>query len=78
MNSISCLPVLVFRPQTAIFSEKSIVFTFSYRKAYVTKFDLAVNEVKVNQGSSFVYTMMGWSPQCHILSFVEIGPPVPE
>ena len=22
--------------------------------------------------------MMGWSPRCYILSFVEIGPPVPE
>ena len=22
--------------------------------------------------------MMGWSPQCYILRFVEIGPPVPE
>ena len=22
--------------------------------------------------------MMGWSPGCYILSFVEIGPPVPE
>ena len=22
--------------------------------------------------------MMGWSPQCYIPSFVEIGPPVPE
>ena len=22
--------------------------------------------------------MMGWSPRCYILRFVEIGPPVPE
>ena len=27
--------------------------------------------------SSFEQTMMGWSPQCYIPSFVEIGPPVP-
>ena len=28
--------------------------------------------------SSFEQTMMGWSPQCYIPSFIEIGPPVPE
>ena len=28
--------------------------------------------------SSFEQTMMGWSPQCYIPSFVEIGPLVPE
>ena len=28
--------------------------------------------------SSFEQTMMGRSPGCHIPSFVEIGPPVPE
>ena len=51
---------------------------FSYRNAYVTKFDLGVNWVKVNPGSSFVYTMMGWCPRCYIPCFVEIGPPVPK
>ena len=29
-------------------------------------------------GSSFEQTMMGWSPQCYIPTFVEISPPVPE
>ena len=53
-------------------------FTISHRKAEVTKFDLAVKQVKVTGGSSFEQTMMGWSPQCYIPSFVEIGPPVPE
>ena len=43
-----------FRPQAAIVSEKSTVFTFSHRKAYVTKFDLVVKKVKVTPGSSFV------------------------
>ena len=38
-----------------------------------TKFDLAVKQVKVTQGSSFEQTMMGWSPRCYIPSFVEIG-----
>ena len=75
---ISCLLVPSFRSQAAILSEKSTVFTFSYRKAYVTKFDLGVNKVKVNPGSSFVQTMMGWSPQCYIPSFVEFGAPVLE
>ena len=39
----------------------------------VTKFDLAVTKVKVTPGSSFEQTMMGWSPQCYIPNFVEIG-----
>ena len=54
-------------------SKKSTVFTFSYRKAQVTKFDLAVKKVKVNPGSSFEQTIMGWSPRCYIPSFVEIS-----
>ena len=52
--------LLTLRSQTAILFKKSTVFTFSYRKAYVTKFDLAVNYVKVTLGSSFEQTMMGW------------------
>ena len=42
INSIRCLLLLTFRSLAAIVSEKSTVFTFSYRKAYVTKFDLAI------------------------------------
>ena len=52
-------------------SKKSTLFNFS-------KFDLAVKKIKVTQGSSFEQTMMGWTPQLYIPSFVEIGPPVPE
>ena len=40
--SIRCLLLPTFRSLVAMVSEKSTVFTFSYRKAYVTKFDLAV------------------------------------
>ena len=40
--SIRCLLLPTFRSLAAILSEKSTVFTFSYRKAEVTKFDLAV------------------------------------
>ena len=40
--SIRCLLLPTSRPMAAIVSEKSTVITFSYRKAYVTKFDLAV------------------------------------
>ena len=40
--SIRCLLLPTFRSLAAIVSEKSTVFTFSYKKAYVTKFDLAV------------------------------------
>ena len=52
--------------------------TFSYGKAYVTKFNLSVKKVNVNPGSSFEATMMGPSPRCYIPSFVEICPLVPE
>ena len=40
--SIRCLLLPTFGSLAAIVSEKSTVFTFSYRKAYVTEFDLAV------------------------------------
>ena len=43
INSIRCLLLLTFRSLAAIHSEKSTVFTFSHRNAYVTKFDLGVN-----------------------------------
>ena len=39
---VRCQLLLTFRLLAAIVSEKSNVFTFSYRKALVTKFDLAV------------------------------------
>ena len=39
--SIRCL-LLPFRSLAAIVSEKSTVFTFSYGKAQITKFDLAI------------------------------------
>ena len=42
MKSISYLYLPTFRSQASIVSEKSTVFTFSYRKALVSKFDLAV------------------------------------
>ena len=59
-------------------SQKSIVLTFSHVKAYVSKIDLAVKLVKFIPGSSIEQTMMNWSPQCYIPSFMEIGPPVLE
>ena len=40
--SIRCLLLPTFRSLAAIVSEKSTVFTFSYKKAYVTQFGLAV------------------------------------
>ena len=36
------------------------------------------NQKGVACGSPFEQTMMSWSPQCYIPSFVEIGPTVPE
>ena len=76
--SIRCLLLPNFRSLAAIVCEKSTVFTFSYRKANVTKFDLAINKDKVTPGSSFEQFMMGLSPQCYILSFVKISLPVLE
>ena len=78
IKSFRCLLLPTFRSLAAIVSEKSTVFPFSHRKAYVTKFDLAVKYVKVTPGSSFEQTMMGWSLRCYIPSFVKIGPPVLE
>ena len=42
INSIRCLLLPTFRALAAIVSKKSTVFTFSYGKAQITKFDLAV------------------------------------
>ena len=42
INLISCLHLPTFKSQAAMVSEKSTVFTFSYRNAQVSKFDLAV------------------------------------
>ena len=42
ITSLRCLLLPTFRSLAAIVSEKSTVFVFSNRKAYVTKFDLAV------------------------------------
>ena len=42
INSIRCLLLPTFGSLAAIISEISTIFTFSYGKAKVTKFDLAV------------------------------------
>ena len=42
LKSFSFLYLPTFRSLAAIVSEKFTVFTFSHRKAYVTKFDLGV------------------------------------
>ena len=42
IKSFKYMLPLTFRSLAAIVSDKSTVFTFSHRKAYVTKFDLAV------------------------------------
>ena len=64
--------------QAAIVFKKSIVFTFSHVKAYVSKIDLIVKLVKVILGSSFDQIMIGWSHKCYIQSFVKIVLPVLE
>ena len=42
INSIRCLLLPSFRSLAAIVFEKSTVFTFSYGKAQITKFDLSI------------------------------------
>ena len=42
IKSISCLCLPTFKSQGSIVSAKSNVFTFFYRKALVSRFDLAV------------------------------------
>ena len=42
IKSFSCMYLPTFRSQASIISEKTTVFTFSYRKASVSKFDLNV------------------------------------
>ena len=42
INSIRCLLLPTFRSLAAKVLEKSTVFTYSYGKAQITKFDLAV------------------------------------
>ena len=51
--SFSCLYLPTFRSQASTVSEKLTVFTFSYRKALVSKFDLAVKKVKVTPVSNY-------------------------
>ena len=60
MKSISCLYLPTFRSQASIVSEKSTVFTFSYRKAYVSKFHLAR---KIGQGHSRVIIYINYDGQ---------------
>ena len=62
--SIRCLFQLTFRPLAAIVSEKSTVFTFSYRKALVTKFDPCR---KIGQGQPRVIIY---------INFVELESPI--
>ena len=50
INSIRCLLLPTFRSLAAIVSEKSTVFTFSYGKAQITKFDLSINWSRSLQG----------------------------
>ena len=60
INTNTCLHIPTFRPQSAIVFEKSTVFTFSHRKAYVTKFDLVV---KKGQGNSRIIICINYDGQ---------------
>ena len=63
------------------FLKKSAVFTFSYRKAYSKLSNLTLPQNRSwssYKGSSFERTVIGKSPRCYIISFLEIGQLVPE
>ena len=60
-----------FRSQAAIFSEKSTVFTFTYRKAQVEKFDLG-------RVTSVVFFFISMYPNANIQNLVENGHVVSE
>ena len=78
--SISCLHIPTFRSQAATVSGNGKIhyFYFSHTKACVTKFDLVVKLVKVDQGSPFIKTLYSLSPRCCMPSFKIIEPPVLE
>ena len=77
IHSNRCLLLPTFRSLAAIISEKFTVFTFSYRKDYVTKFDLAVNRSRLLQGHHL--NNLWWAgPWCYIPSFMKICLPVLE
>ena len=63
IDLISCLHLPNFRSQAEKVSKNSILFLF----------DIVVKWVKINLGSLFEQTMIGWSPQCYIPSFADIG-----
>ena len=54
INTNSCLHLPTFRPQAAIVSEKSTVFTFPIEKPTLPNLTLSLKKVKVTPGSSFV------------------------
>ena len=65
INSSSCLHLPFFRSQAAIVSEKSTVFTFSYRKAEVTKFDLAIKRSWSTKDHHLYKLCRAWVPVLH-------------
>ena len=56
---------------------KQSVFTFLFRKAWFTKFDIAIKQVKVNPWSYFEQTIIGQIPKCYIPAILEICPLLP-
>ena len=73
ISLFSCLHLPAFRLQAAIVSEEPTVFTFSYRKPLVTKFDLTVIKVKVTPCSIFKQTIMGRSPDARCYDRAGVG-----
>ena len=75
-KSISCQHLPTSRSQFHQFLKNPLFSLFTIEKPNLP--NLAIKQVKVTPGSSFVQTMMGSSPLCYIPSLMKIGQPVPE
>ena len=78
ISSLTPLVVCIFQVSGCYSFQNIYCFRlFQCKSLYISIIYLAIKYVKVILGS-FERTMMGWSPQCFIKSFMEIGPPVVE
>ena len=60
------------RSDAVIISKESITTTFSYKKAYVAKFDLVKNRSSSTKGHYLQTTMTSWCPGAAYLSLIKI------
>ena len=67
-------PCCVEHQDEFIFERVAVAYSRDYNEVGRAQ----IKQIKVNPGSSYEQTIMGRSPQCYILSFMEIGPLVQE